>query len=81
MLKQTTVYDVSLHLHAKFRKCHLKFDAVSAISLVQGNNTFSLCYERLLSTRVSNVAPLSLTNVLRLVGVVFGLVLGPLLDV
>ena len=63
MVKQTTVYNVSLHLHAKFQKCHLKFDAVSAFSLVKGYNTFSflfLCYERLLSTRISNVARLSL---------------------
>ena len=41
MLKQTTVYNVSLHLHAKFQKCHLKFDAVSAFSLVLGYSTFS----------------------------------------
>ena len=50
----------SLHLHAKLQKCHLKFDAASAFSLVQGHNTFSLCYERWLSTRVSNVARISL---------------------
>ena len=44
-----------------FKSCRLKFDAVSAFSLVQGYNTFSLCYERLLSTRVSNVARVSLS--------------------
>ena len=42
-----------------FKKCHLKFDAVPAFSLAQGYNTFSLCYDRLLSTRVSNVAGIS----------------------
>ena len=60
MLKLTTVYNVSLHLHAKIQKCHLKFDAVSAFSLDQGYNAFSLRYEGLLSTRVSNVACVSL---------------------
>ena len=32
MLRQTTLHNVSLHLHAKFQKCHLKIDAVSAVS-------------------------------------------------
>ena len=41
MLKQTTVYNVSSHLHAKLQKCHLKVDAVSACSIVPGYNTFS----------------------------------------
>ena len=36
---QTTVHNVSSHHHAKFQD--LKFDAVSAFSLVQGYNTFS----------------------------------------
>ena len=72
MLKQTAVYNVSSLLHAKYLKHHLKFDAVCAFSFVQGYNTFSLCYERLLSTRVSNVSRVSLSNVLRLVGAVFG---------
>ena len=41
----------------KLQKCHLKFDAVSAFSLVQRLQKRSLmCHERLLSTRVSNVA-------------------------
>ena len=43
-LKQTSVYNVSLHPHAKFKSCLLKFDAVctvSAFSLVQGYSTFS----------------------------------------
>ena len=62
MLKQTTVYNVSLHLHAKFQSVIWKLDAVSAFSLIQGSNTFSSCYERLLSTRVSNVARLSLSK-------------------
>ena len=44
MLKQTSVYNVSFHPHAKFESCLLKFDAVctvSAFSLVQGYNTRS----------------------------------------
>ena len=60
MLKQTTVYNVNLQIHAKFQKCHLGFDAVSAFSLVQGCKRSLLCYERLSSTRISNVARVSL---------------------
>ena len=78
MLKQTTVYNVSLDLHAKFEKYHLKCDAVSVFSLVQGYNTFSfvlrtigvyLCLER--CTYLERCPCVSLSNVLRLVGVVF----------
>ena len=55
--------------HAKFQKCHVKFDAVSALSLVQGYSTFSsvqrtiVVYsylERCLC--VSRTLPLSLSN-------------------
>ena len=53
MLKQTTVYNINLHLHAKFKSCCLKLDAVctvSSFSLVQGYDTFSFVL-------LSNVAP------------------------
>ena len=42
----------------QFSKCRLKLDVVSALSLVQDYNTF--LYERLLSTLVANVLPVSL---------------------
>ena len=45
VLKQTTIYNASLHHHAKFHKCHFKVDAVSAFNLVKGYNTFS-CVQR-----------------------------------
>ena len=41
----------------KFKSCLLKFDAVCKISVTTRS---LLCYERLLSTRVSNVARISL---------------------
>ena len=65
MLKQTSVYNISLRLHAKSKRCLLKFDAmctVSAFSFVSSvlrkMAVFSclercLYCERLLSTRVS----------------------------
>ena len=85
MLKQTTMYNVSLHLDAKFQKCHLQFDAVSAFSLVQGYSTFSFVQrtivvysylERCLC--VSRTLPLSLSNT---AAVLSGVVFGPILDV
>ena len=72
LLKQTTVYNASLHLHAKFHKCQLKVVLYLPSALSQVTTRSLLCYERMLSTRVSNVARVSLSNVLRLVGVVFG---------
>ena len=70
MLKQTTIYNVSLHLDAKFQKCHLQFDAVSACSLVQGlqhvlfraTNDCCLLVSRTLPVCLSNVAPVSLEH-------------------
>ena len=62
MLKQTSVYSVSLHFHTKFRNCLLKFDAVctvSAFSLSNVSTRSLLCYDRLLSTRSPNVAVVS----------------------
>ena len=43
-----------------FSNCRLKFDVVSAFSLVQDFNTS--VYERLLSTRVANVARVALSQ-------------------
>ena len=68
--------DVSLHLHAKFQSCLLIFDVVCCSHniclqpLPKVATRSPLCYERLLSTHVSNVPCVS--NVLLVVGVVFG---------
>ena len=64
VLKQTSVHNVSLHPHVKFKSCLLKFDAVCTVSLQPCRRlqhvVFFLCYERLLSTRISNFARVSL---------------------
>ena len=60
MLKQTTVYNVSLHLHAKFQKRHEKFVLYLPSALSKVTTRSLLCNERMLSTRVSNVASASL---------------------
>ena len=72
MLKQVTVYNVSLHLHAKFQKYQLKVVLYLPSALSQVTTRSLVCNERLLSTRVSNVERAVPSNVLRLVGVVFG---------
>ena len=60
MLKQTTVFDVSLRLHAIFK---MSFEIRCCICLkpcLEDCNTF--IYERLLSTRVANVACVALSQ-------------------
>ena len=52
--------DVEANDSFRRQKCRLKFDFVSAFSLVQDYNT--LIYERLLSTRVANVARVALSQ-------------------
>ena len=71
MLKQTTVFDVSLHISAIFM-----LNLLSALSKITTRFFTNDC--RLLLSRTLPVSlSLSLSNVLRLVGVVFG----PILDI
>ena len=62
MLKQTTVYNVNSHLHAKLQKCHLKVDAVSACSIVPGYNTFSFVQRTIVVHSLSRTLPVSLSK-------------------
>ena len=59
MWKQTTGYNVNSHLRAKFNSCRSKFDAVCTQPCLVTARPL-LCYERLLSTRISNVVRVSL---------------------
>ena len=84
VLKQTTVFNVSLHLRAIFQSVVCKFDD-SARSLARK----IFLFEALVSLRVAKAALVALSHVPWLVGVVFGPVLlgwmgvvfGPLLDI
>ena len=56
----------------QFQKRHVKVVLYLPSALSKVTTRSLLCNERMLSTRVSNVARVSISNVLRLVGVVFG---------
>ena len=65
MKKQTTVSKVILHLHAKFQKRHVKVVLYLPSPVSKVTTRSLLCNERMLSTRVSNVARVSVSNVLQ----------------